>query len=420
MNRVSYGYGSGTATVFWSLKTNRIFNCFNEEDRAALHEIYGGKQYYYSRSGSSGAGYLQPVMMDNDLVSLPVYRDAITYLSEAYPQEVNGVIVMYPVERGHNQSPIVIVKNDVIFFTKDVETMARLILSGPEDMLEHNINTWWYEYHKHNKMSVEWASDYIRGEALSFPSSILPYNLTSFITLLLPHKVTQCLRHSYRCADSDQEELKIDFIGKKINIGITTDGRALRLGLFGFVKEEISKEELAARFQEGQYFEWPNHWTTSKNFAFRRYGEGVCAVYEALPIEFGEKYSVLEGKMEYEQNFSIFEWFSASPETHAAGMKKKLFGKIRNEYVHSSRWSAHQKISKVREILAEHPDAQVFIQDSIDSGNCIPGTQEFMRKFSLVDGMTCRELQEHEKFEEILKNTRFLAVILSKFIIEED
>jgi hypothetical protein len=121
--------------------------------------------------------------------------------------------------------------------------------------------------------------------------------------------------------------------------------------------------------------------------------------------------------MEYEQNFSIFEWFSRPVEEQIADMRNSLFIKVKNEHLNTVRWGIDQQISKTIEMLEQNPEVQLFIQDSVDSGNCVPGTENFMDQFSLKDGMTCKEILEHKRFGDMLQNGRFRAVVLNKFIV---
>lgn len=68
--RIDYSFGGGSDTVFYSIKLNDLFSA--EFHREQLHALYGGKQYYSSRSGYSGKGFLEP--NENDLIKFGTYR----------------------------------------------------------------------------------------------------------------------------------------------------------------------------------------------------------------------------------------------------------------------------------------------------------------------------------------------------------
>ena len=68
MKKMDVSYGGGGDTILYYLKENKFFSY--EKDH--LHACYGGRQYYSSRTGLSGAGYLD-IDVD-DLVEFPTYR----------------------------------------------------------------------------------------------------------------------------------------------------------------------------------------------------------------------------------------------------------------------------------------------------------------------------------------------------------
>lgn len=70
-NRIEMEFGQGTDTLLLEVETNRVWSY--ETDREELHNLHGGKQYYFSRSGLSGAGYLEPDA-DHSLLLVGGYR----------------------------------------------------------------------------------------------------------------------------------------------------------------------------------------------------------------------------------------------------------------------------------------------------------------------------------------------------------
>jgi len=65
-------FGGGGDTIVYSLVSSRFFSY--EKNREELHEVYGGKPYYTSWSGLSGAGFLEPDPETNDLLLFGWYR----------------------------------------------------------------------------------------------------------------------------------------------------------------------------------------------------------------------------------------------------------------------------------------------------------------------------------------------------------
>jgi len=70
MRRIDVEYGKGMSTVLFSIIDNKFYDW--EQDGEILHKKYGGESYYSSRSGLSGAGYLEPAL--DDLIEFGYYR----------------------------------------------------------------------------------------------------------------------------------------------------------------------------------------------------------------------------------------------------------------------------------------------------------------------------------------------------------
>lgn len=75
MRKLNVRFMGGVDTVLVSTTRNTIFSY--EQNTKELHETYGGKQYYVSQSGLSGAGFLE-FGPKNDLILFGYYRtDAV-------------------------------------------------------------------------------------------------------------------------------------------------------------------------------------------------------------------------------------------------------------------------------------------------------------------------------------------------------
>lgn len=400
MARINYSFGSGTCDVFISLKTGKISSNYTE-----MHALYGGKQYYSSRSGASGAGFFVPIAEQNDLLKLPGYRAGITYLSEAWPETVLGTKIMVPVE-GIEHYPAVAEKDGRLFFL----TSASQVLLALQGQLPNDFNKVNYKYLNENFeeeiFTVEWAGN--MGEERNGSPRGLPYSFEEFVSLFLqlPNNIAKI------------SEQKIGFIEQKMNLQLTEDGRIVQTGYLGLPKEVV----------EGELFpetprSWAHNWVTQSfskyEFVYKRVSSGnkVYAIIQAIPEEINKKYSILgPDYMEYELIVeNVAEWFSKPIEEWVEQLKAGLTTKIRNQFVDTSRWSIPQAKNKVRELLQQCSDKTLFVtQDSLDTGNCLPGTENFMQSYGLENGMTCNQILKHKKFEEMIDNGRFRAVIIYK------
>ena len=70
--RIYVSFGNGDDEIIYSIRERRPYSY--ERNREELHRLYGGRQYYSSRSGLSGAGFLEPSPANNDLVIFGTYR----------------------------------------------------------------------------------------------------------------------------------------------------------------------------------------------------------------------------------------------------------------------------------------------------------------------------------------------------------
>lgn len=443
MKKVEYSFGGGTGDVFLSMKTKKIYFCYLENDRAEMHGNYGGKQYYSSRSGASGAGFV----FADDLFKIEgTYRANITYLSEAWPTEIFGVKIMLPTEGlDANHRPAVALLDGVLVFMTSPEEIVS-ILTGAipgEDLKKVS-----YRYLNHNgeisKFEIGWVGWNCYAPRDGRPHN-LPYPFESFVsTMGLVKKVPQegNLHRMDFPADSDWETVsfwdlpgeiekrpvsifdgyKQSFIERKMSLTKSEIG-LVRLGSFGLPVEKIDGE----LFPQDQQRSFRSGWNTqgfgAYHFAYKRVGDNgtkVYAVLEVVPGQVSEKYSVLgESSMEYELLIeNVIEWFNHPIEYWVEKMKVELTKKIRSEFLNSTRWDSRRQMAKVRELLMANPEIKFCIQDSLDTGNCEPGTKEWMARFDITEPQTGKQLLEHKKFEEMLGNARFRAVILHKLYEE--
>ncbi len=397
------------------MRTKKMYFCYNGADLTELHRLYGGKQYYSSRSGASGAGYFLP--QENDLLHVPGgYRAHITHLSEAWPAEMFGLNVMVPVEGVGYNSPAVIRKNKIIYFLNNPEDVFEALLGNLPNGNDrfHLVE---YRYLSRNgeieKFSIPWNGGYSY-DRNNRPAN-LPYSFEEFASLMgvVPSDIYP----------AETLEESVYFIEGKMHLKKTEIGLA-RIGYFGLPVEKIEGELFPQEGPRNFYSGWATQGFGSYQFAWKRVsnGEKVYAVIQAVPGQLNEKYSLLGDKaMEYEflcEN--VLEWFSQPVEYWVEKMEGELTKKIRSEFLNSARWDESQQIAKVRELLTANPEAIFMIEDSLVVGNCRPGTESWMESFGIKEPMTSQQFLDHKRFEDMLQNSRFRAVILKKLFLDEE
>lgn len=93
--RINLQFDGHGSTILWSISRRQFFAY--ETDRDELHSLFGGKSYYTSRSGCSGAGYIIPDPGE-DLIELGLYRP-----NTIGEQDQKAVLLSSPMGWGHRR-----------------------------------------------------------------------------------------------------------------------------------------------------------------------------------------------------------------------------------------------------------------------------------------------------------------------------
>lgn len=131
MKKLQLAYGGGTDDIFLSIKAKRFFSY--EKDREEIHELFGGKAYYTSRSGDSGAGWINE---EADLILFGFYRtDArnqqhreIVHMENG--KEIFGYIPIISHGGINTSEPIVLTDGKmVVFLPHDPELVTKTLIN---------------------------------------------------------------------------------------------------------------------------------------------------------------------------------------------------------------------------------------------------------------------------------------------------
>lgn len=124
------------------------------------------------------------------------------------------------------------------------------------------------------------------------------------------------------------------------------------------------------------------------------------------------RYAMPDGSLEefdFELSFQAAEFFLAQ-EACVGEFIAQSRRKLRQDWLWKAR-ELRQMQPIDREILERCAETRVSIQDSLDAGNCRPGTDEFVRHFGIkldADGATTiGALLANEHLDEMLKNYMF-------------
>ena len=401
------------------MKTKKMFFLYGRTDREELHNLYGGKQYYSSRSGLSGAGYICP--KENTFIEIKgTYRAYVPSLSEAWPAQMFEISHMVPVEGIKRDQPAVVLKNNTLWFLERSEYVIRMLEgkdpfeNADDETYTHQVN---YKYlnrsGKISEFGINWAG------ACGFDRNFRPSGIPGCFEAYV-QKMGQIPCVKYAEFLHEEEE---SFLLKKMYLAKTECGLA-RIGAFGLPVELIEGE----LFPEDESRILSNGWVTQGfgpfKIGYKRVsnGEKIYAVIEAVPGEIDQKYSVLGNiKMEYELICeNVLNWFSEPLSTWVDGMKEQLVKKIKSQYTNVSRWNESEQKKLVQDLLRMNPEVMFTIDDSLKTGNCLPGTQEFMDRNLIKEPISAQSLLDHKRFSIMLENARFRAVVIGKIFADPD
>lgn len=395
MKRIDLEFGQGSDAILFSAKSGKFFSF--EKNGKELHELYGGKTYYTSRTGLTGAGYLEIGPADNDLIRFGYYRtDARCEQRIETVHTVNGrPIFGYSPITSHggidHSKPFVLSDGHKVAFVSCWD--VRTTLLEWDELRGKEINIEYY---------TSGGYEYTHTSELYNPQHFRGVRFTRFVNLESERRDTNGLG-----PDSSLFARKLsicEYEGKFFHLNVD--------GIFDKMWEtdprEIKGEVVNGWIGEGNGLYW------------RRRRDDIETFIEIKRADFaGGKY-VVESEtgewLDYEQNFSVLEWFSKDAEEWREYFVPKLTLKARQDYV----YARQSKGIDTRRLMEKNPDTLICIQDSLDTGNCLTGTQSFIKRYNIEvndDGCTTvKELLRNEKVGEILKDFSFQKVVHYKLL----
>ena len=400
-SRISLAFGGGYDTIIYSVKKNRFFSY--EQERTEIHQIYGGKQYYESRSGLSGAGYLEIDSVQNDIILFGYYRtDAgsgqekmTVHTIIAKNQRVFGYAPIISHEGIDHSAPFVLTDGEKVAFVSDCDVRDNLL--GWEEIKGKEITLTYYDrYGNNRKLAFQ----------LYNPNHFVGVRATRFVDLRSPREEAKAVQ---------LEELESVFARQLSISKEMKDERWYHINVDGILDmkwdedpRNIKGEIVAGWYGAGDGLYW------------RRGRNGVAAFMEIKRADLnGGKY-VVEGEtsefIDYEQNFSVLEWFSKEVDVWKGHFVTQVTKKARQDYIYAKERSGID----TRQLMEQNTEIRICVQDSLDVGNCEVATRDFVERYNIKldeDGYTTiKTLLENPSIDEMLRNFNFGKVIHYKLV----
>lgn len=396
--RIDMSFGRGRDTVIYSVRSNSFYSY--EIDRKKLHARYGGKQYYFSNSGLSGAGYLEPDPAENDIIVFGSYQTDANEQKIATVHSFGGhTIFGYAPISAHrgitNGYPFVLTDGEKVIFCPFNEVRENLL--GWDDLD-------WAEGKKIKVTYFDWDGEsYSPTFTLLNPNRYMGINAVRFVDL---RAARECVGHS-RFLSIFEEKVRI--------VEHENDDRWFHLSFDGYFDALWNQDprQIEGEIASGWY-------GAGNGFYWRRGRRGVQAFMEMeRSLIFDGKYVVKDKTsfyVDYEQNFSPLEWYSLTTEGWKEYFLSKCLRKARQDYVYAITCVGVD----TRRLMEQNLEEMICVQDSLDCGNCSPGTNAFISRHGINlnadDCISVKDLLDNEGIEKMLLNFDFQKVIHQKLV----
>lgn len=123
--------------------------------------------------------------------------------------------------------------------------------------------------------------------------------------------------------------------------------------------------------------------------------------------------------IDYEKDFSVIDFFSKTEEEITETMLELISKKAKEDYIFARKRSGGQ----ILDLMKKNPETYICVQDSIDAGNCLPGTENFISRFDVkINESGCVKIEKllsNNNIEKMVKDFSFQKVVYRKLEIDE-
>lgn len=428
--KIEVNWGGGTSDMFLLIEdgTPKVINYRWEKDQNILHDLRGGKVYYQSRTGASGAGYIRGY---GDLVPLGKYRPDTTYNDHYFFESVGktpdgeDIMVAVPsfLHYGREASgfPSVIKVGYTLVYCDFKENFAGIVkdlLTGKD--LSDKFRIRGVDYNNcHKTLRREFSCLDEEGGHCQEEVEIEFYNLwlghspnpwEFFREELHKFRASGTYERMFQLLSVERLEdgtfvrtFRVDDVRYS---GAVLDGNPLEGDLIA--GWERVDDDIIVRYYDNSnevhivaYEEASTAYRKVAERFARRIGEGEDFVEDFLDWISGEY-------VEYEMKVSKV-LYALDPGEAIAELRKGLARKVRDDIAYFAR----QRIDELdeKDLLESVPDDLVVtFDDSLEAGNCRPGTEDFVQEhFPGQSETTAKELKKYADNRNVVRIFRHLA-----------
>lgn len=416
--QISWGGGGTSLFLAPSEKGGVELLDYEYDETNRIHSLCGGRNYYVSRSGCSGAGFIRQL---GDLIPVGYYRVDTRYNEYQYPENVgNGISIMLPYASHTSNKESLLRENPVVIYPREENTIIycgfyttmnmvlKKLLSGEELGEEPRLLRRSFVRARDCQKEEEVVE--LKFYNLFGANSFNPWEFAALgdYQAYSPDERLHQLFHLSPCEDGS--------VVRTCRIGGTLYAtEALASDPCENLQEPLPGWELAGPNMVYKVRKDDVHivgWVLAKP----SYDKRIERVSRIIPQAEREHFDIFvwenipdENKyIEYELEVPKLLFF-LDKEEQFAKVRKGLANKIRCAVHAATRLFIGGYNDKV--VLEEIPDDKVVtLQDSLDSGNCQPGTQAFVsRYFPGKTETTAGELKKFAGNSDVMRVLRFVA-----------
>lgn len=415
-NGIDVAFGGGASSLFLAPVDGGFELLDYEFDSERIHQIGGGRQYYQSCSGYSGAGYLTHY---GELIPVGYYRVDTALNDHQFPVNLTDEIsIMFPyvshgsdVQSTLENNPVILqVSNDTIiyvdFYTNMNEVLETLLSEEELPQEARILKKRFYNGYSQQEEEVELKFFNLFGERSYYPWEFATDLLAPYCIYEPKERIHQIFRVTER---EHGEWVKGCKIGQK------------------FCSEELLKEDPCLEMKEA-----PKGWQLADtNLVYKVHEDHVYIVGWVLAEAAYQKKAKRLARLMPEAEAVDFTNFIEDNCSHGKYVefeltvpkllffldKEKQFAKVRKGI---AKKVSEDVLSVARQFINEFNDKQILeaipddlvvkFEDSLESGNCEPGTREFVDKyFTGKNETTAGELKKYSSNWNVMRVLRYIA-----------
>lgn len=398
MKRNVSGYAS-RGTLVINLQDKGVLNYYQSAEK--IHDLYGGRMYYKSRSGMTFNGYLNPDPTI-PIVLFEGYRSTTKHLTESSKNTIENTDIYIPADKGipsdvngfgYNEPVILITgKNiDIMYINQFVEFLG----FGDFSSL-YEFSTSEPSEPEAERLHVEYEFKYFDNNG-TVATKKYKVRYWSNHVIQLPLKLDEYIIASNGIPrDALKYENSTHPVIEKMGIVQTENGEFATLNFHGLVHKFVtpvnSGETIDGYSCYSRTIEDVEYFHLYKAADENKIYHQVWALVDSTWVE-------------YEVSHNLFAFYANPRDIFETEIENLLTNKINKIKI------LNLSFADIELTIKANPETTISIQDSLHAGNCEYGTRQFIKRYRLNDEVTFAELAAHHSFEQMIKNHSFINAV---------